>query len=134
MNDDVPRNPIVPEKSARDRRHPRFEYHTAVTVVSGGPQGFVAVRARSADISAGGAKIVCEEEVNAVPIYLRILIPELADTFVEAEIVNSSIRNVRRGGNGGSQEYIYCTRFRQFVSDKQMLDDLRHAAGIPAAL
>ena len=132
MNDTTSPPAGGPSGSEQDRRHQRFRYHTAVTVVTDGPEGFVAVRARSDDISAGGAKIVCDERITSQRVYLRILIPELADTFVEAEVVNSRNETVTRLGTDGGERFTYNTRFQKFVSDRAMLDVLRVAAGLPA--
>jgi hypothetical protein len=110
------------------RRHDRMNYHTAVTVIADGPDGFCCIRSRSSDLSATGVKIVCHEPLTTPSVFLRILLPELSERFVEAEVVNNRREELERIGHPSHSRYIYGLRFKSFVSDRGMLDRLRIAS------
>lgn len=122
-----------PRASANRREHDRVDYHTAVTVIADSPEGFRCIRSRSSDLSANGVRIVCQEPLPGPNVFLRILIPELSERFVEAEVVNERREDRVRLGHPSHTSYVYGLRFKRFVSDQEMLGRLRVAASSPAS-
>jgi hypothetical protein len=108
-----------------------MNYHTAVTVIADGADGFFCIRSRSSDLSATGVKIVCHEPLPTRGVFLRILLPELSERFVEAEVVNHRCEELERIGRPSHSRHVYGLRFKSFVSDRAMLDRLRIATAAP---
>ncbi len=121
--------PASPANEEENRRHNvRVEYHTAVTVIADGDDGFYCIRSRSSNLSATGARIVCQEPLPVRTVYLRILMPELAERFVEAQVVNEHVKEVSRLGRTAELQYVYGLKFVRFVSEQGILDRLRIVA------
>lgn len=128
----TPRPPSAPAASVpleeNRRQTVRIEYHTAVTVIANGEDGFYCIRSRSSDLSAAGARIVCQEPLPSRTVFLRILMPELAERFVVADVVNEQVEEVSRLGRRSDKSYVYGLRFSRFVSEQAILDQLRVVA------
>lgn len=105
-----------------------MDYHTAVTVIVNGDDGFHCIGSRSSDLSATGVKILCHQRLTGTSVFLRILLPELSERFVEAEVVNERCEELERIGRPSSRRYVYGLRFKRFVSDQSILDLLKIAA------
>ena len=124
-----PSAPAAPVPVEENRRQMvRIEYHTAVTVIANGEDGFFCIRSRSSNLSASGARIVCHEPLPSRTVFLRILMPELSERFVEADVVNEQVEEVHRLGRPTDRRYVYGLRFCRFVSENGILDQLRVVA------
>jgi hypothetical protein len=127
---------VSPSAPDNRRQHDRVDYHTAVTVIADSSDGFYCIRSRSSDLSATGVRIVCHEPLPGPSVFLRILMPELSERFVEAEMVNERREELARIGRPSDSRYVYGLRFKRFVSEQGMLDRLRIVASshaVPAA-
>lgn len=122
-----------PAESIEDRRrHARMDYRTAVLAIVDGPDGLHCLRCQSDDLSFEGARLVCFEPLPSADLFLRILMPGLAEQFVEAEVVNDRVQTELRIGSGRECRYIYGVRFRRVVSDAATLEQLRIAIAPPS--
>jgi hypothetical protein len=113
---------------AERRRHERLDFRTAVIAIVDGPDGFCCLRCQTDDVSFEGARLICFDPLPAPTLFLRILMPGLAERFVEADVVNERIHSELRIGAGRESRYIYGVRFRRIVSDAETLELLRIAA------
>ena len=95
-------------------------------MIADSPEGFHCMRSRSSDLSATGVKIVCQEPLQRPSVFLRILLPELSERFVEAVAVNQRQVELPRIGRPSSIQYVYGLRFEG--SEQGMLDRLRLAS------
>lgn len=110
------------------RRHDRFDFRTAVVAIVSEPTGFRCIRCQTDDLSFEGARLVCFEPIPTKSIFIRILMPELAERFMEAEIMNERVQSELRIGAGRVKRYTYGVRFSRVISDAAMLDQLHIAA------
>lgn len=128
----VPAAPSAPapnEQGANRRQHDRLDYRAAVVVIADEPGGFRCLRCRSNDLSVSGARLICQEPLTSRLVYLRILMPGLAERFVEAEIVNERVESELRIGFGIRQHHVYGVTFRRVIREPSLLERLRAAAG-----
>lgn len=114
------------------RRHERMDYRTAVLAIAGGDDGLQCIRCQSDDLSFEGARLVCLDRLPSSALFLRILMPGLAEQFVEAEVVNERVHSELRIGAGRECRYIYGVRFQRVVKDEALLKQLRSAAAQPS--
>jgi hypothetical protein len=110
------------------RRHDRFDFRTAVVAIVSEPTGFRCIRCQTDDLSFEGARLVCFEPIPTKSVFVRILMPELAERFMEAEIMNERVQSELRIGAGRVKRYTYGVRFKRVISDAAMLDQLHIAA------
>jgi c-di-GMP-binding flagellar brake protein YcgR len=109
------------------RRDNRTEYHTVVTIVATGESGLKTYKAWLVDISAGGALLRCPGGVRYRKLYLQILLPKLAQRFVEADVVNARADTGLKIARRQPDRNLIGVRFAGYVADPDLLEDL-HAA------
>lgn len=114
------------------RRHERMDYRTAVLAIAGGADDLHCIRCQTDDLSFEGARLVCHDPLPSSALFLRILMPGLAEQFVKAEVVNERVQSELRIGAGRECRYIYGVRFQRVVTDAALLEQLRSAAATPA--
>ncbi|MEW4526079.1 PilZ domain-containing protein [Maioricimonas sp. JC845] len=119
-----------------DRREfNRTDFQTAVTAIhvtdnSKGEQSVVTFRAWSQDISPAGARLITREPIDCQRLYLKFLLPEIGDRFIEAEIVNVG-EEVQKTFSGNVRRMpAYGVRFLRMVEDAE-IEPLLAAADSP---
>jgi hypothetical protein len=102
-----------------------MDYRTAAQVLIPDPAGFRCIRCQTDDVSFEGARLICFEALGAKLVYLRILMPGLAERFVEAEIVNERQVSELRIGVGRQSRFTYGVQFRKIVDDPALIAQLK---------
>lgn len=123
--------------NADRRQSPRRDCHTLVTAVTpqhpGEPNGWRAMKVHSEDVSVSGAKLVSTQPIPGDQVYLRFLLPNFGKQFVEAEIVNHSIRE-RVSMNGTvTKLFVYGVKFTSVVTDENVIEPLNQLTAVSAA-
>jgi len=119
---------------SQDRRDcPRQDCHTLVTVVtSEHPEesdGWRVMKVHSEDVSVTGAKLISTHPLPGQHVYLRFLLPDFGKQFVEAKIVNQTIRQ-RVALNGNTTDlFVYGVKFTGVVSDQSIIGPLMSLTG-----
>ncbi len=114
---------------SEDRRiSPRQDCHTLVTAVTSQhpdeSDGWRVMKVHSEDVSVSGAKLISTHPLPGRDLYLRFLLPNFGKQFVEAKIVNQSMRK-RVALTGGSTDlFVYGVKFVGVVSDVNIIRPL----------
>ena len=120
-----------------DRREsPRRDCHTLVTAVTPEspeePNGWRAVKVRSEDVSVSGAKLVSTQPLSGQQVYLRFLLPNFGKQFVEAVIVNQSIRERVSMTGEVTRLFVYGVKFINVVTDETLIEPLNELTNVAA--
>lgn len=113
----------------------RKDFQTTVTAihVRESEEGHTTVetfRAWSQDISPAGARLFTREPIDCKRLFLKFLLPEIGDRFIEAEIVNAG-EEVQQTFSGNVRRLpAYGVRFLRMVDDAE-IEQLQQQAAAP---
>ena len=108
-----------------DRRSgERMPYRTMVTALVADGRQFEAQRCWLVDISTTGARVHSRKPIPSLTLFLRIVLDDLSNRYVRAEIVNERVGRSDRVYDRGSAQYEYGVRFIEIVSAPEILEQL----------
>ncbi|QDU39900.1 PilZ domain protein [Maioricimonas rarisocia] len=115
----------------------RTDFQTSVTAIhvredGEGKTTVDTFRAWSQDISPAGARLFTREPIDCERLFLKFLLPEIGDRFIEAEIVNEG-EEVQKTFSGNVRRLpAYGVRFLRMVDDAE-IEQLQQQAAAPEA-
>lgn len=132
MNDSSPRCSDKPSGSTDAGQTPerrsaeRIGCHTVVTAITphnGTSDDEVEVlKAYSEDVSVSGARVISKVPLPTARLFLRFLLPDFGDRYVEAEVVTQSQRERHLLPMKPQKEYVYGVRFTGVMTDATTMD------------
>jgi hypothetical protein len=121
------KKPVRAARTANRRRDRRTQYHTVVTIVSVTGESLQTHKSWLVDISASGALLLCAGRVPGRKLYLRILLPKLAQRFVEADVISSRAETGLKIAHRQPDRQLLGVRFAGYVAEPELLKQLRTA-------
>ena len=97
------------------------------------PNGWRAMKVHSEDVSVSGAKLVSTQPISGSQVYLRFLLPNFGKQFVEAEIVNQTVRDRVSLTGTITKQYVYGVKFTSVVTDTEMIEPLNALTTVSVA-
>ncbi len=111
------------QQTPRDgRSSDRQKIRTVATIITTDEESSLlrpmVYRAWTENISATGAALVCDKQMHADRVWIRLLLPGLQDKLVECEIIRSSEYEPESITKRGPQ-FVYGVRFAKILSDEE---------------